>query len=138
MPSVENGYRPSGETQSKFRRILTTAILLPIFPAVGAFSKEVKRQVRQDQHNICAETGIQTRKLEIHHQLPQCMGGSDRIENAIGLAGEKDKIDAHEKYDRLAIDNGIMFNGKPISEAEPSQIKNQNKWQQACHRFNLK
>lgn len=136
MPSVENGYRPSGETQSKFRKTLTAILLLPIMPTSLAFSSELKQRVREKQDHTCPETGIKTR-LEIHHQLPQTFGGSDKEVNAIGLAGERDRIDAHEKYDRLVLQEGIMYDGRPINQADPEQIKDRKKWERACHKFGM-
>ena len=74
-----------------------------------AFGKEIKRQTRTEQDNICAMTGIKSRRLDVHHRLPVCKGGSDRIENAIGVLGEKDVQDVHEKYDRLAVDHNLFL-----------------------------
>lgn len=73
-----------------------------------AFSKEIKKKVREEQGGICAISGQKT-KLEIHHRVPQCKGGSDRKENAVGLAGERSREDIHEKYDRLAIDQNLFL-----------------------------
>lgn len=73
-----------------------------------AFSKEIKKKVIEEQGGVCAISGQKTR-LEIHHRVPQCKGGSDRIENAIGLAGERSQEDIHEKYDRLAIDQNLFL-----------------------------
>jgi len=115
---------------------LVRAILLtPIMPGLQSFSKEVKREVRREQHDCCAETGIESRKLEIHHKLPQTYGGSDKITNAVGLLGERDRFDIHEKYDRLALDEGIMFDGRPICDATPDMIKCRPKWEKACKKF---
>jgi len=94
-----------------------------------AFSKEIKKQVREEQGGICAISG-QKARLEIHHRVPQCKGGSDRIENAIGLAGERSQEDIHEKYDRLAIDQNLFLHpdGRLVTRDEmPSEcFKNQN------------
>lgn len=94
-----------------------------------AFSKEIKKKVREEQGGVCAISG-QKAKLEIHHRIPQCKGGSDRIENAIGLAGERSGNDVHEKYDRLAIDNNLFLHpdGRLVTRNEmpPECFKNQN------------
>jgi len=94
-----------------------------------AFSKEVKKQVREEQDNTCAVTGKRG-KLEIHHRVPQCKGGSDRIENAVGLLGERSGNDIHEKYDRLALDQGLFLHpdGRLVTRSEmPLEcFKNQN------------
>ena len=94
-----------------------------------AFSKEIKKQVREEQGGLCAVSG-QKARLEIHHRVPQCKGGSDRIENAIGLAGERSGNDVHEKYDRLAIDQNLFLHpdGRLVTRDEmpPECFKNQN------------
>ena len=94
-----------------------------------AFSKEIKKQVRQEQEGKCAVTGLRG-SLEIHHRLPMCKGGSDRIENAVGLLGERSGNDVHEKYDRLAIDNNLFLHpdGRLVTRDEmpPECFKHQN------------
>jgi hypothetical protein len=84
-----------------------------------AFSKEIKKQVREEQGGKCAVTGLRG-SLEIHHRVPQCKGGSDRIENAVGLLGERSGNDVHEKYDRLAIDNNLFLHpdGRLVTRGE--------------------
>lgn len=80
-----------------------------------AFGKEIKKAIRLGQDNICASCGEKVKEVEVHHRLPQCRGGSDRIENAIGLCsgehgkGENSPDDCHQKYDLLAIDNGLFL-----------------------------
>lgn len=94
-----------------------------------AFSKEIKKQVREEQGGKCAVTGI-SGALEIHHRVPQCRNGSDRIENAVGLLGERSGNDIHEKYDRLALDQGLFLHpdGRLVTRSEmpPECFKNQN------------
>ncbi len=87
-----------------------------------AFSKEIKKRVREEQGNCCAVTGEKGR-LEIHHRVPQCKGGSDRIENAVGLLGERSSEDVHEKYDRLAIDKNLFLHpdGRLVTRSEMPQ-----------------
>ena len=80
-----------------------------------SFPKEVKRTVRQEQDNICFSCGEKVKEVEVHHRLPQCLGGSDRVENAVGLCsgehgkGENSPDDCHEKFDRLAIDSNLFL-----------------------------
>ena len=106
-------------------------IALGIFSVLPfcSFSKEIKRRVRQEQDNKCAVTGI-SGALEIHHRVPQCRIGSDRIENAVGLLGERSGNDIHEKYDRLALDQGLFLHpdGRLVTRSEmpPECFKNQN------------
>lgn len=66
-------------------------------------SLSVKEIVRHDQDNICADCGIKVRKLEVHHIVPKCQGGTNERFNLIGLCGEQYN-DCHEKWDRLALD----------------------------------
>lgn len=66
-------------------------------------SLSVKETVRIEQDNICADCGVKVRKLEIHHRVPRCQGGTSERCNLIGLCGEKNN-DCHEKWDRLALD----------------------------------
>lgn len=59
-----------------------TAIVLTTL--AFAFSNSIRNEVRKRQKNACAECG-RVGKLQVHHRVPQCMGGDDTIENAIGL-----------------------------------------------------
>lgn len=94
-----------------------------------AFSNEIKKRVREEQDNKCAITGIKG-KLEIHHRVPMCRGGSDRRENAVGLLGERSVEDVHEKFDRLAIDQNLFLHpdGRLVTRNEMPQecFKSQN------------
>lgn len=94
-----------------------------------AFSKEIKKQVREEQGNICADCGMPTTRLEIHHRVPQCQGGTDRIENAVGLCGPRVN-DCHEKWDKLALEEHLYASEalKPVTKAEMPQecFKSQN------------
>lgn len=94
-----------------------------------AFSKEIKKQVIEEQGGLCAITGRKGR-LEIHHRVPQCKKGSDSRENAVGLLGERSGNDVHERYDRLAIDQNLFLHpdGRLVTRDEmpPECFKNQN------------
>jgi ssDNA-binding Zn-finger/Zn-ribbon topoisomerase 1 len=72
-----------------------------------AFPKELKQQVRREQKGICADCGGKPKKLEIHHIIPQSMGGSDTRDNAVGLCPE-----CHDKWDALAFLKGIFYGKK--------------------------
>lgn len=61
-----------------------------------------KEKIRQEQDNCCADCGIKVRRLEIHHIIPKCQGGTNERVNLIGLCGERDN-DCHEKWDYLAL-----------------------------------
>lgn len=94
-----------------------------------AFSKEIKKQVIEEQGGRCAVSGVKGR-LEIHHRIPQCKQGSDKRENAVGLLGERSGNDVHEKYDRLAIDDNLFLHpdGRLVTRSEmpPECFKHQN------------
>lgn len=66
-----------------------------------AFSKELKEQVRKEQEGICGMCGRRVKKLQIHHRIPQSLGGKDTRENAIGLCSS-----CHKIADRLAFKFG--------------------------------
>lgn len=121
----------------KWERLITTALLAPLMPSLASISDNVRHQVKSEQNGCCAATGIKSSNLEMHHELPKSFGGSNNRVNIVGLLGEKDAVDIHNIFDDLVLSEGIMFNGKPISEAIPEQIKNKSKWEKVCKRFNL-
>jgi Restriction endonuclease len=71
-----------------------------------AFSKELKEQVRKEQEGRCDWCGKKVKKLQIHHIIPQSMGGSDTRENAVGLCE-----DCHRHWDKLSF-QGIFYGKK--------------------------
>ena len=81
-----------------------------------AFSKQLKEQVRKEQHYCCDECGRKG-STEIHHKVAQRLGGSDERINAVGLCPND-----HEKWD-LLMEEGIIYPGVPLSEAKPEQFK---------------
>lgn len=99
----------------------------------GSFSKEIKKQVREEQGNICADCGMPTTRLEIHHRVPQCQGGTDRIENAMGLCGPRVN-DCHEKWDKLALEEHLYASEalKPVTKAEMPRECIKGNW---CNTF---
>jgi hypothetical protein len=88
-----------------------TAFTFTAFALYGisllAFSKKLKEQVRREQKGICADCGRKPKKLEIHHIIPQSMGGPDTRDNAVGLCPE-----CHDKWDALAFLKGIFYGKK--------------------------
>jgi len=72
-----------------------------------AFPRELKERVRREQGGVCAWCGQKTKKLTIHHIIPQAMGGSDIIENAIGLCRN-----CHNYWDRLAFEKHKFYDKK--------------------------
>lgn len=74
-----------------------------------AFSPRIKREVRDLQEGKCHACGcVPCDCLQIHHRLPQALGGTDGIDNAVGLCGEKDN-GCHQEADRLAFEEGIIY-----------------------------
>ncbi len=56
--------------------------------AFCSFPKEIRKQVRAEQNNQCADCGVKVKKLEVHHIVPESKGGSQTRDNAIGLCHE--------------------------------------------------
>lgn len=101
----------------RLERMLTRILLAPILPSTLAFSNDVKRQVRERANGICEISGQKVDRLEIHHRLCQSHNGSDRIENAIALAGfnsrlenGKKAVDTHEEFDKKALKEHLYLN----------------------------
>lgn len=91
------------------------------------FSKEVKREIREEQEGICAVSHQRVDLLEIHHRYPQCKGGSDKKINGVGLAGENCYTvygilseDVHEYLDREALQHNRYLHpdGRMVSKEE--------------------
>lgn len=70
-----------------------------------------------EQGNVCGDCGEKKKKLQIHHIVPQSMGGSDERENAVGLCPS-----CHKKWDELARE-GVIYPGVPIEQATEKQKK---------------
>jgi len=103
-----------------------------------AFSKEIKKQVREEQDGICAMCGGMGR-LECHHIVPQNalkgigITGRDNRANAVGLCNGKtgkgigSKDDCHEVADSKAItERQFFYNGRFVKLDElPSDLYTQ-------------
>lgn len=103
------------------------------------FPQSLKEQAREESGMICADCGIQIRskdQAQSHHRLCQCQGGAGNRVNLIILCGEE-LNDCHEKWDRKAIEEGIIFPNIPIRECPPELVGNRNKFQKTIRRFNL-
>ncbi|MCX8009229.1 MAG: HNH endonuclease [Patescibacteria group bacterium] len=81
-----------------------------------AFSVELKKQIREEQNKCCADCGKKG-KIQIHHIVPQHMGGSDERANGVGLCA-----DCHKKWDKLA-ESGTIFPGLPMAQAHQDMWK---------------
>ena len=90
------------------KEFFSTALLLGLSGLV--FSVELKEQIRDEQSYRCDHCGKKTR-IQIHHIVPQRMGGADIRENGVGLCES-----CHEKWDELSFEN-IIYPGVPLSEA---------------------
>lgn len=69
-----------------------------------AFSRAVREEVYRRQHGKCAVCGEHLPRLETHHIQPHCMGGSDEIENAVGMCHHD-----HLFADRMALRHNIFY-----------------------------
>lgn len=105
--------------QGHARPAIVSAISLFVLGSIAfcSFSKELKRQVREEQQGACGDCGGKPKKLQIHHIVPQSMGGSDERENAVGLC-----CSCHAKWDELARE-GVIYPGVPIKSATEKQKK---------------
>jgi len=103
-------FKPTLKEQLKLPLKEITAFTLSAFALYSisllAFPKELKQQVRKEQKGVCADCGEKPKKLEIHHIIPQSMGGKDTRDNAVGLCP-----DCHDKWDELA-KKGVFFKKK--------------------------
>lgn len=82
----------------------SAALGIAYFASRWAFSTALKKRVRWEQHGQCDCCPTVPRKLQIHHKIPQSMGGSDTRDNAVGLCP-----DCHEYFDKLALEAGIFY-----------------------------
>jgi predicted restriction endonuclease len=107
------------------RRIAETVIpaAIMITGSVFAFNTKVKQQVREEQGHACAVCG-QKGCIQIHHIVPQCLGGADERENAVGLCGTH-----HLDWDVQTIKNGVMYPGMPIEEAPKHLVGDHGKFE---------
>lgn len=85
-------------------------------PVLLAISDSVRKLVISRQDGKCGDCGSPVKnKLEIHHKVPKSEGGGDHPGNLIGLCGEGFK-DCHNKWDEIAIKNGTLPDGTPLSQ----------------------
>jgi hypothetical protein len=87
-----------------------------VFPA---FSEWIRRKVREEQGGICdCGCGQKPQKLEVHHRVPQSLGGADNEFNAVGLAPT-----CHHAWDDKALKEGVIYPGIPIKRAPDSLFR---------------
>lgn len=81
--------------------------ILGLATVAMAFSPRIKREVREAQGGKCHKCGCTPCGcLEIHHRVPQALGGGDGIDNAVGLCGPEDNS-CHQEADRRAFQGQI-------------------------------
>jgi 5-methylcytosine-specific restriction endonuclease McrA len=81
-------------------RVISPEIAIGSFGLISialAFSRELKEKIREEQKGFCADCGLKPKKLEIHHIIPQSMGGPDTEDNAVGLCPN-----CHQEWDERA------------------------------------
>lgn len=86
------------------------------------FPELVKSDVRRQQDWYCADCGMlcqghEKPKLEIHHVVPDCQGGGNTRENAVGLCPV-----CHRKHDKAAICDGKDFYEVLLEEGRWSDV----------------
>lgn len=89
---------------------------------IWQFSADIKRDIRKAQDHRCADCG-EHKFLQIHHRVPEnafehnhMVRGKNIKENGVGLCPED-----HLKWDRLAIEQDIIFPGIPF-ERVPKRL----------------
>lgn len=95
---------------------LTGSVAFLYLVSWWSFSHAQKEVVRERQDYTCANCGDRVpNNFEVHHIKPHCKGGKDSLDNAIGLCGpKKGGNNCHEKFDRLALEQGILWDGTEI------------------------
>jgi 5-methylcytosine-specific restriction endonuclease McrA len=81
-------------------RVISPEVVIDSFGLIGialAFSRRLKEEIRKKQDNVCASCGKKVKKLQIHHIIPQSMGGPDTEDNAVGLCPN-----CHQEWDERA------------------------------------
>ena len=97
------------KTRKMIERVISPEVAIGSFGLISialAFSIRLKKEIREKQGGVCASCGQKVKKLQIHHIIPQSMGGSDTRDNAVGLCP-----DCHDKWDELA-KKGVFFKKK--------------------------
>lgn len=75
-----------------------------------AFSHSIRREVYRRQKGRCHSCEEHFEKLQTHHRVPHCQGGSDTIDNAVGLCPPPPEGNGcHREADELAIKAGIIY-----------------------------
>lgn len=98
---------------------LVTSLGLTVF----AITRVLRQQIIGRQEGKCADCGQYIgNRLEIHHKLPQVLGGSNHPDNLIGLCGEGLE-DCHSKWDDEALNHLRLPDGTPLKISNISKEK---------------
>ena len=83
-----------------------------------SFSHAIKKQVREEQDGQCAKCAHKPKKLQVHHRVPEAMGGAGNRQNAVGLCPPD-----HKYFDKLAVEQHIIYPNIPLSQAPDNLFK---------------
>jgi len=95
-----------------------------------AFSRALKQEVRESQGFKCDRCGKKTKFLQVHHKVPQCLGGSDKKVNSVALCAS-----CHVEVDNEAMLEGTIYPGVFIDQVPASQFKNKNIRQRMIYKY---
>ena len=95
-----------------------------------AFSPSVKEEIRKKYNYRCAETGEYNPHIQIHHKVPQCFNGSDRIENGVALSPR-----IHAYWDKHTQETGEVYPGIPLNQVPPTLFKNETVREGIIYKF---
>jgi hypothetical protein len=113
---------------------LSPEIIIGAESAIGllalAFSRALKQEVRESQGFRCDRCGKKTKFLQVHHKVPQCLGGSDRKVNSVALCPS-----CHVEVDNEAMLEGTIYPGVFIDQVPTSQFKNKNIRQKMIYKY---
>lgn len=126
--------------------VLSAGVDLPMsdtIPLSGrewlAFSSKVKYEAKQRAGGRCEACGEQSNALEVHHRIPQCVGGSDHLDNAVVLCGHRrndGKQSCHEWWDAHTLNTGEIYPGvepSVIVSERPHLVKDRRRFADFIH-----
>lgn len=109
----------------------------PLLPLSGewlAFSSQIKYEAKQRAGGKCEACGDSSHSLEVHHRIPQCVGGSDHLDNAVVLCGHRrndGKQSCHEWWDEHTFSTGDVFPGvnpAVLAEERPHMVRDRSRF----------
>lgn len=94
------------------------------------FPEEIKKDVKVSQdwrcgycNGPCRGHGYSEPRLEVHHIVPQSVGGPPTRENAVGLCGHGGDCNCHESFDQLYFKTGKTFVDVMLEEGRIFDLK---------------